>query len=83
MKEYDGTFWGRKSCYSITDIVGICFMCEKKFFVSRASVKNCMIVWRKNKDIGVPTKGINACCFCGIKSIQIDTSDIIEEVNRE
>lgn len=78
-REYDGTFWGRKTCYSITDISGTCNNCRQKFFVSRKSVLDCMKIWHKKYN-SLPSKGIYVVCHCKRSNHQINTPGIILEV---
>ena len=77
-KDYGGSFDGRNTCYSITDIQFICVVCGKKQFVSKASIKDCLSYWHR-KGFPLPLKGINALCTCGMRSTKIDTPEIIEE----
>jgi len=80
--KYEGTFWGRYTCYSITDVWTICPDCKKKIFVSRSSVIDCMRAWKKSH--GITFKGINILCKrCGRKSLPVDTPEIIASIVSE
>lgn len=75
--DYNGSFVGRDTCYSITDIQFNCRHCGKKQFLSRASVVDCMGSWKQ-----IPKKGINILCKCGWISTQVDINitDIMKEI---
>jgi hypothetical protein len=78
-KEYMGTFFARKTCYSITDISGTCKNCGEKFFVSRKSILDCMKSWYEKRNEH-PSKGVNIHCMGVNCNHDINTPDIILEV---